>query len=116
MTIIHLKELLPEHVLKEFFGKHEVHAKLPLQYPDASVLLDTCSLNAVDAYRHTFRGSVLRDYATTYTTIKSAPAQRHVDVARQRGIVVWPIQSAEACMVAAYAMLKCKEIYDSQSA
>ena len=113
--MIKFKEILPEHVLKEFFGKHEVHAKLPLQYPDATVLIDTCSLNAVDAYRHTFRGAVLRDYATAYTT-KTATVQRHIDVARQQGIIVWPLQSAEACMVSAYAMLKCKEIYDSQSA
>ena len=69
-SINHVQELLPEHILIEFFGKHEEHAKLPLKYPNATVLTDSCALHAVDAYRHTFLGSVLHDYASVYATKK----------------------------------------------
>ena len=110
------QESVPPRILTAFYGRHEEHALLPLHFPDATVVSDTCSLNAVLAYQQTFIGQDLKatgvlclqskDYDGSY-----ARAQK---VARDHRLIIFPIQSADACLIAAYAMLKCESIFNLQ--
>ena len=89
---------------------------LSLQYPDAAVFTDACPENVVNAYRQTFRGTVLVDGASTLCRRKVKDVhETHLQVARVHSIVVMPLQSAEACMVAAFTMEKCEHIFKFQS-
>jgi len=105
--------------LHAFYGKHERHALLRLQYPDATVIQDVCCLDVVNRYRLTFRDQILRD--TAFQCMQGSlggerqqGSWERTDIVARGGIIVNPLASAEACLVAAYAMLKCKEIHETQ--
>ena len=53
------EELVPLQNLSVFFGEHERHAKLALEYPGAFVYKDALPGPVVEAYERTFLGQVL---------------------------------------------------------
>jgi hypothetical protein len=109
------QEAVPTRVLNEFYGRHEEHARLHLRYPRAKVFRDCCNLKLVTAYRATF-GDDLKDTGTACMRAKNYDGSysRAEKVALDAGIIVYPIQSADACLIAAYAMLKCSSMFKKQ--
>jgi len=106
------EELLPLNNLSRFFGIHEKHAQLPLLYTDAQVIKDTVPRFAVDAYQKTFRGESLP--LTAHASLSAAGKgsyERAVMVATEDKYIVFPKASADACLVAAYALLQCQETF-----
>ena len=102
-----------------FYGRHERHALLRIRYPDASVLQDVCSFDVVNRYRTTFRDQILRDTAfqcmqNSFDKQRQEGSWERTDTVARGGVIVTPLASAESCLVAAYAMLKCKEIFETQ--
>ena len=105
--------------LHAFYGRHERHALPRNRYPDANVLVDVCSLDVVHRYRLTFRDQILRDTAfqcmqNTFEHQRQEGSWERTDAVARGGVIVTPLASAEACLVAAYAMLKCKDFFESQ--
>ena len=102
--------------LSDFFTRHQMHARLCLEYPAATVHKDSCPWAAVNLYRQTFRGQVLADSAPA--CIRGDGGElghaRTLRVARDHSCIVFPLASADACAVAAYAMLKCAEVFEEQ--
>ena len=96
-----------------FYQEHEPFALLPLQYPAARVLKDTMASDVVDSFRKTF-GEVSDEMHTAHDALKAASGRvydRTKRVAEQEHLVVWPKATAEACCVAAFAVLKCKQLF-----
>ena len=109
------EELVPLHNLRVFYKRHESHAQLALKYPRATVLKDCLPWRLVGAYQHTFRGERLP--ATAFDTMRMrghGSYTRAVAVAKAAKIIAMPLSCAEAGLVAAYAMLKCQELYAHQ--
>ena len=106
------EEVIPMEILTDFFGTHERWAKLPFEYPSADVVPETCASKVVDMYRETFKQEAL-PATTTEAMQKEAVYQRTRKVA-SKGVVVLPKRSAENCCVAAYATLKCEELFAKQ--
>ncbi len=110
------EELIPIATVSSFFYRHEAHAKLTLQYPAATVYRNTVSWTMIDQYRKTFRGEDLP--RTAFACIGRSHKQAHersIKVASEYRYIVLPMASADANLVAAYANLKCQEIFESQS-
>jgi len=109
------EELVPVHNLRVFYKSHEVHALLPLRYPTAKVVKDSVPLYLVDAYRKTFRGEKLPDNGFATLRVPGGGSYaRALEVARSSKYIAVPLSSADACLQAAYAMLKCEELYATQ--
>ena len=115
MTIL-VTAYMPVDSVSAFFGRHERHAKLTLLYPDARVLKDTVSRFAVEAYEKTFGGETLPRTAYASMTMQGGGSyDRAVSVARDDNIIVFPKASADACLIAAYALRKCEQVFQLQS-
>ena len=109
------EELVPADALSAFFGRHEMHARLPLKYPGVQVLKNAVPKFAVEAYEKTFRGEALP--RTTWACISATPRggelsdKRADKVASTDKLVVFPKASAYACLVSAYVLLQCQEVF-----
>ena len=110
------EELVPLHNLSVFFGAHERHAKLALEYPGAFVYKDVLPGPVVEAYEKTFQGQVLPRTAHACISDKEQGwYARACSVATADRCIVFPKMAADACLIAAYAMLKCQEVFQRQS-
>ena len=110
------EELVPLHNLRVFWKRHEDHATLALRYPAARIIKDGLPFYLVDAYRKTFRGQKLPD--TGFQTLRMkrhGSYARAVAVASQSRYIAMPLSCHEACLQAAFAMLKCQELYAQQN-
>ena len=104
------------NALAGFYKQHAEHARLVKVYPEAEVVRDSLPWSLVSAYCDTFEGEELpatcneslRDKARTHYARACAVA---TGVKR----IAWPVACAEACHVAAYATLKCEQLYLEQS-
>ena len=107
------EELIPLKVLDEFFSKHEEYARLPHKSPQASILKDTLPLSLIDAYRRTFvADAVLPDVANKMFAPKEYRGSwRASQVAQEAGYIAFPRACGDAALTAAYAMHKCRELY-----
>ena len=109
------EELVPLHNLRIFYKRHESHAQLALKYPQATVLKDCLPWSLVGAYQQTFRGQQLPATAFDMMRMRGHGSYtRAVAVAKAAKIIAMPLSCAEAGLVAAYAMLKCQELYAHQ--
>ena len=54
------EQLIPLTNMQEFYKDHELHARLPLRYPDAVVVTNTLPRHVVEAYAKTFAATDLR--------------------------------------------------------
>ena len=112
------EELVPPSSISKFFVEHEQHAKLPLLYPRAKVFKDVVPQHIVDFYMTTLRGWDSFRGLAAYQTAHKAMGESYFladKVASEHKCIVLPRQSADACLVAAYSMLKCEEIFTRQS-
>ena len=100
------EELIPVVNLAAFYVSHQIHARLHLQYPDATVYTDCIPLAVLNAFRSTFTGEVLTDTAAGVIGRpgRALAAQRIARIAQQDGLIVHPQASADACLLAAYTM------------
>ena len=102
--------------LSDFYKDREQFARLPLQYPDARVVKNPMASDVVGAFRKTF-GEVSDGMHTATDALKATNGRlydRAKRVAEQEHLVVWPMQTAEACCVAAYAILQRKQLFEQQ--
>ena len=77
------------------------------------VVKDTVSRSAVEAYEKTFLATDLP--GTAFMSVAgSASYDRAMAVARDDKRIVFPKASADACLVAAYSLLKCQEVFARQ--
>ena len=103
-----------------FFRRHGKHAALRLTYPSAVVHENTLSSEVVSLYKQGMASDTLPARAPTYfkdaaldeegEEITYSFHQRCEDVAILGHICV-PVQSAEACCVSAWSLLKCEQVY-----
>ena len=86
-------------------------------YPDAIVIRDAVPKRLVDAYAETIPSDPksLPDSASVFMRKDYWSTWRAGTVARDSGIIAWPRASADACLVAAYVVAKCREVFLSQS-
>ena len=99
------EELIPIQNFVAFFMQHQWHARLGALYPDARVYKDCVRLDVVNAFRETFRGQVLPDAGFGVVRQGSVEVRNRIaKVACDSRLIVFPKASAEACVVAAYAM------------
>jgi hypothetical protein len=99
------EELVPVSSLQSFYRKHGAFVKLALKYPTATVSKISMDKKLVDAYSAALPAELPKSaYGLALNAV----------VAESSGILVWPLASAEACGVAAYAMRRCKELYAKQ--
>ena len=104
--------LVPLDALANFYGRHERHAQLIHLYPQAELLKDCVPRKVVEAYAKTFLDT---DSPTTaYGCVSGATGgsyDRAVAIARDDNYVVYPKASADACLVAAYALRSSEEAF-----
>ena len=107
------EELVPLKVLDEFFAKHEEYARLTHKYPQALICKDTLPLSLIDAYRSTFAtDEVLPDCGFKLVHPKEYRGSwRACQVAESCGYIAVPRACGDAALIAAYAMHKCRELY-----
>ena len=70
----------------------------------------------VGAFRNTF-GDVSCRLHTAHDIFRQSDGSvyaRTLRVAEEEGLVVWPMQTAEACCVAAFALIKCQAVFAQQ--
>ena len=111
------EELIPLHNLRVFYRNHETHARLPFLYPEARIFKDTVACKLVEAYRQTYSDDEIRECTLSKCMGSTADEKsfRHDFVANDdSGCIVFPLASANACAVAACAILKCVELYAKQ--
>ena len=110
------EELLPPHNICHFYREHQEHARLSLRYPHATVVRDSVPWRVVQAYQRTFRGQVLEgNMQEALNKTEQGVYQRAVMVANEDRLIVFPKASADACLIAAYSMLQCREIFAAQT-
>ena len=98
-----------------FFYRHEKHARLTLQYPQARVVHDTTNKLGIDYYRQSFNAITLTVSPFKAVHHKTQGLHYLSDlISQQQGYIVYPLASAEACAVAAYVMSQCQLVYDLQ--
>ena len=110
------EELIPMNALAGFYKQHADHARLVKVYPDAEVVRDALPWSLVSAYCDTFEGEELP--ATCYESLRDKARTHYARAcAVATGVkrIAWPVACAEACHVAAYATLKCEQLYLEQS-
>ena len=106
--------IVPFDNLRVFYRDHEQHARLKLQYPGAQLFQDCVPLPLVTAYQKTFAAESLPESGFQVLAMPERGAFRRAEqVARDDSCIVFPKASADACLIAAYAMLKCKLLYES---
>ena len=107
------EELIPVKKLDLFFAKHEEYARLPHKYPNAIIFKDTLPIQLINAYRETFAADeALPDCASRLMDPKEYRASwRARKVAEVAGYIAVPLACSRAALVAAYAMRKCRELY-----
>ena len=109
------EELVPLKSLQDFFRRHMAYARLPLQFPEATVYKDALPWTLVEAYRRTFARQKLPESAFACMAQGAhGPSWRARTVAVDSGYVAQPRACASACVVASYAMLKCEELFPKQ--
>ena len=108
------EELVTVGSYRDFLRKNEVYAQLALVHPEAEVRKDSVAWILVEAYRKTFNVASLHATASQCILYKFTPAQKAETVAQESGYIVWPRSSATACLVAAYAILKCEQLFSRQ--
>ena len=106
------EELVPLTQLRMFFTRHEKHARLALDHPEAFVLRDAVSRASIEVYRKLLADAHLEDTAYKQCHLSH---EMHRQAASQEKKVVFPLASADACYVSAYSMMKCKELFGLQS-
>ena len=89
---------------------HHKHALLPLMYPDAVVVRDAVPLRAVQAYALTLQGHLPESLSMCFSK-EYWSKWRAGAVAHDSALIVWPRASADACLVAAYVIQKCREVF-----
>ena len=105
---------VPFDNLRVFYRDHEPHARLKLQYPDAQLFQDCVPLQVVIAYQKTLASESLPESGFQVLAMPERGAFRRAEqVAKDDSCIVFPKASAEACLIAAYALLKCKLLYES---
>ena len=110
------EELVPLSSLQDFFRRHEAYARLPLQFPLATVYTDALPWTLVEAYRRTFAHAELPSNASAcFKEGKRGPMWRARKVAEDSGYIARPRACASASLVASYAMLKCEALLLQQS-
>ena len=82
-------------------------------YPDAVVVREAVPLRAVEAYALTLQGE-LPESASRCFSKGYWRKWRAGTVAHESGLVVWPRASADACLVAAYVIEKCRGLFQQQ--
>jgi hypothetical protein len=106
--------IVPFANLRVFYRDHEEHARLKLQYPSAQLFQDCVPLPLVTAYQKTFAAESLPESGFQVLAMPERGAFRRAEqVAKDDNCIVFPKASADACLIAAYAMLKCKLLYES---
>ena len=76
------EELVPLSNMQEFYKDHELHARLPLRYPEAVVIMNSMPRHVVEAYAKTFAATDLQKVshrvspATTTATAKQEQQQQ----------------------------------------
>ena len=106
--------IVPFDNLRVFYRDHEQHARLKLLYPSAQLFQDCVPLPLVTAYHKTFAAESLPDSGFQVLVMPERGAFRRAEqVAKDDNCIVFPKASADACLIAAYAMLKCKLLYES---
>jgi hypothetical protein len=108
------EESVPLHNLLVFFKSNEVHAQLALRYPTANVIKDALPWRVILAYQNALAGQVLP--GTGFKCMSAAGQGRYAATlaAADPGYIVWPRTCADACLMAAYSMLKCGCLYKQQ--
>jgi len=110
------EELIPLESLAGFCKDHSHIARMRKEYPDATVHCDVLSRRLVSAYRVTFVGEDLPPTCNGSILDKARSFYvRACAVATDAKLIAWPLACAESCHVAAYATLKCEELYRQQS-
>ena len=108
------EEFVPIDALSKFFFIHQAHARLHLEYPDATVHIDEVSRSTIETYRRTFEGEDLPGSAfECIGKDHSAAIMRSRLVATEHHKIIVPLAAAQANIIAAFATHKCQEIYAS---
>ena len=108
------EDLVPVSELSKFFRAHQFWACLPLRYPTVAVSHDSVTAPLVKLYRRNFYGEVLPETALAcIADTERSGESRAEELAAAGQCIVLPRQASLACIVAAYAMLKCEELYGS---
>ena len=102
------EELLPIETLTCFMRQHARWVVLAQEFPQALRLEETTAKKVIEVFRSSLENE---DIGTVYDALRTA-YERARTVA-EHGYVVWPKQSTENCIVAAYAALMCDRIYDT---
>ena len=109
------EELIPLASLAGFYKDHADIARMPVEFPETEILRDALPWGLVTAYRDTFQGEILP--ATCNESIRNKARSfydRACEVATGARRIAWPVACAESCHVAAYATLKCEELFKQQ--
>ena len=102
--------------LAGFYKEHGLLARMRQEYPGARVVRDALPRNLVIAYRATFAEERLPENCHASILDKARSFyERARAVATDSKCIAWPRACAEANHVAAYATLKCEELYRQQS-
>ena len=90
---------------------------LALLYPDAIVIRDAVPWRLVEAYSKTLPTELesLPDSASVFFGAGYWSQWRAGTVARDSGLIGWPRASADASLIAAYAIAKCREVFNSMN-
>ena len=104
---------MPLHNLRVFYRNNEVCAQLALRYPAAAIIKDALPWKIIEAYQNAFEGQQLPDTGFKWTQAGQGQYAASLAVA-SAGYIAWPRACAEACYIAAYAMLKCASLYKRQ--
>ena len=111
--ILVAEERIPLKNLHDFFTVHEEYARLSLQSPNARTYKDALPWELVDAYRRTFANQKLAETGFGQERAEEY-ADKAVKVAEDAGLIALPRACGDAAHIAAYAMLKCEELYGKQ--
>ena len=111
------EQFVPLRTLTKFFSKHEVHARLPLEYPEATVVIDSLPWPVVEACRLACGEEALpgSGFLGNRLAGERLLGKTSLEVAGTSGYIAFPLESARACLVAAYATLKGEELFAHQS-
>ena len=104
------EEFVPLSILRAFFLRHEAYARLACEHPHAFVFVDSLPWSLVEAYRNFFQDQELPDTASgCIGSFKVLPLAE--EVARTALSIAHPAACSEACVVIAYAMLRCEALF-----
>jgi hypothetical protein len=104
------EELITFRELSVFFQKNEKHAQLALRYPSATVVKDAVPKYLVDAYKKTFTTGFMETPFAYWRKYSHSSAEKVASL----GYIAYPKVSADACLVAAFVLGQCQEVYERQ--